>query len=145
MCSTKSGFRQALCRRSGFRCCSRAYFDNFHPAQLETLLSGGRDVAKLARPRPTGHASPHAHWSPAVTHMESCQNVAECSHRCHSKPAEEPPSVTARQGPRHVIIDFLQFVDLRTLIERGLDQFRLELTRFPLPSATQQSRQCDGV
>ena len=67
---------------------------------------------------------------------DCCSHVAEYVSSFHSASAEATPSLTARPGPRYVIIDFLQFVDLRTLIERGLGQFRLKLTRFPMYSAT---------
>ena len=67
---------------------------------------------------------------------DCCSHLAESESSLHSASAEYPPLLTARQGPSHVIIDLLQFVDLRTLIERGMGQFRLKLARFPMSSAT---------
>lgn len=67
---------------------------------------------------------------------DCCSHLAESESSLHSASAEYPPLLTARQGPSHLIIDLLQFVDLRTLIERGMAQFRLILTRFPMYSAT---------
>ena len=88
----KQASRQALCRRSRFPCCSQGYFDNFDPAQLETLPSEGRDVAKLARTRPTRHASPHADQRPGVIHLASCQTAA---------PIWQNPRVPSTQLPRN--------------------------------------------
>ena len=84
----KQASRQALCRRSRFPCCSQGYFDNFDTAQLETLPSEGRDVAKLARTRHTRHASPHADQRPRVPHLASRQTVAE-SYGSHHSPSAE--------------------------------------------------------
>jgi hypothetical protein len=46
--------------------------------------------------------------------------MAESKGSIHSASAEVMSTPTAQQGPLYVIIDFLQFVDLRTLIEQDL-------------------------